>query len=180
MESAVSSDGVKNSAKKQRVFARRVVICGSMAFSAHMERVAKHLADYDVLAVLPDDKDMAAEMGGQGGYEQFKRAVSRAHIAKVRDPRTVGILVVNFDKRGIKSYIGPNTFAEIAIAFADRKKVYLLNGIPGMYADELSAWGVTDLAGNLEKVAEQLRQTCRTEQKSEHNLEKTQLKLPLS
>ncbi|WP_095081681.1 hypothetical protein [Mesorhizobium sophorae] len=143
-----------------------------MAFATEMDRVARLLAEDGVRAVIPEDIDVAAELGSQSSYNQFKRAVSRAHIAKVRDPRTIGILVINFDKHGMRSYIGPNTFAEIAVAFADRKRIYVLNGTPNMYADELSAWGVTDLAGDLGPLVEQYRHLCRQD--------RSQLKLPWS
>ncbi len=143
-----------------------------MAFANEMDRVARLLAEDGVRAVTPEEVDVAAEFGRQSSYNQFKRAVSRAHITKVRDPRTIGILVINFDKHGVTSYIGPNTFAEIAVAFADRKRIYVLNGIPSMYADELSAWGVTDLAGDLGSLAEQYRNLCQQD--------RSQLKLPWS
>ena len=59
------------------------------------------------------------------------------------------MLVVNSDKKGVKNYIGANTFAEIAIAFYFEKKLYLLNDIYGPYSDELLAWNVIPLKGNL-------------------------------
>lgn len=154
----------------RNTFARRFVICGSMSFASNMQRISHKLAEQDVASVVPDDVDLAAEYGSQEAYERFKRAVSRAHIAKVRDPRTVGIVVANFDKHGIKGYIGPNTFAEIAIAFADGKRIYLLNGIPTNFADELAAWGVKDLKGNLESLVTEYHEICQ--------LDRRQLNLP--
>lgn len=40
------------------------------------------------------------------------------------------ILVLNYDKNGIKNYIGGNTFLEIGVAFNLGKKIFLLNPIP--------------------------------------------------
>ena len=166
----VASLAQARSNRPHHVFARRYVICGSMSFAPMMQRISHRLAEQEVAAVVPDDVDFAAEYGSQENYEKFKRAVSRAHIAKVRDPRTIGIIVANFDKHGIRSYVGPNTFAEIAIAFADGKRVHLFNGIPSNYADELTAWGVKDLSGNLESLVGEYHEICR--------LDRRQLKLP--
>lgn len=47
------------------------------------------------------------------------------------------------------NYIGPNTFAEIGVAFSDDRGVFLLQGMPETYSEELSAWGVKYLNGNL-------------------------------
>lgn len=40
------------------------------------------------------------------------------------------ILVVNLDKKGIKNYIGANTFLEIGYAHCLNKKIFFLNPIP--------------------------------------------------
>ncbi|MBD9507971.1 hypothetical protein IB277_14590 [Ensifer sp. ENS07] len=171
MENVVSQ-GSHPSLKEQRPFQRRFVICGSMAFAPQMERIAQHFAERDILAIPPDDVDLTAEYGTQAEYNRFKRGASIAHIRKIRDPRTIGILVANFEKHGRRSYIGPNSFAEIAIAFAGRKRVFVLDGIPRDYADELNAWGVVDLKGNLDTACDLYREICLKDRK--------QLKLPWS
>lgn len=52
-----------------------------------------------------------------------------------------GVLVLNFDKKGIKNYIGGNTLMEIAFAYVGGKKIFLINPIPEAvsYADEIKA-----------------------------------------
>ena len=59
------------------------------------------------------------------------------------------VLVVNPPKQGVGHYIGANAFAEIAIAFYFGKKIFLLYDQFPPYADELSAWGVVPLRGDL-------------------------------
>ena len=147
--------------KNDNSFKRRFVVCGSMAFARQMDEICSRLAEHDVLAVAPDDVDTGAEFGDQKNYHRFKREVSKTHIKKVRDPRTIGIVVANFEKRNMPSYIGANTFAEIAIAFADNKAIFLLDGIPANYSDELSAWGVHDLRGSLDPLVFRYRDLCR-------------------
>lgn len=52
-----------------------------------------------------------------------------------------GIVVLNFDKKGIKNYIGGNTLMEIGFAYVANKEIYLMNQIPTEvpYTDEIIA-----------------------------------------
>ncbi|MFA5024442.1 MAG: hypothetical protein WC523_05835 [Patescibacteria group bacterium] len=50
------------------------------------------------------------------------------------------VLVLNFDRKGIKNYIGGNTLMELGFAFVHYKKIFLLNPIPEIsYQDEIEA-----------------------------------------
>lgn len=64
------------------------------------------------------------------------------------------ILVLNFDKRGIKNYIGGNTLMEIGFAHVNNKKVFLLNPPPTdvSYVDEIEAMVDIVLNGDLTKI----------------------------
>lgn len=55
-------------------------------------------------------------------------------------------------KNGVKNYIGPNSFAEVAMGFYNKKKVFLKNDIYEPYKDELLGWEVIPLKGDLEKM----------------------------
>ena len=78
------------------------------------------------------------------------------HVWVIDDLITKGdaILVCNFDKNGIRNYIGGNTLMEIGFAHVNNKKVFLLNPIPEevSYVDEIKA--MTDLVinGDLTKI----------------------------
>jgi hypothetical protein len=65
------------------------------------------------------------------------------------------ILVCNFDKNGMKNYIGGNTLMEIGFAHVNDKKVFLLNPIPEgvSYVDEIKAMTDVVLNGDLNKIA---------------------------
>jgi hypothetical protein len=65
-----------------------------------------------------------------------------------------GILVLNFDKNGIKNYIGGNVLMEIGFAHVNDKKIFLLNDIPEevSYVDEIKAMADIVLNGDLEKI----------------------------
>ncbi len=63
------------------------------------------------------------------------------------------ILVLNFDKKGIKNYVGGNTLMEIAFAHVNNKKIYLLNPVPDLsYNDEILAMYDVILNGDLTKI----------------------------
>jgi len=63
------------------------------------------------------------------------------------------ILIVNGDKKGIKNYIGGNTFLEMGFAYTMDKKIFLLNPIPDMaYRDELEAMKPIILDNDLSKI----------------------------
>lgn len=140
---------------------RRLVICGSMTFLPQMSRIRHALDLNGVPAMTPNDADRGIELLEPAKYLQIKRSLSLSHMRKVQNPITYGILVANFDKHGVTGYIGPNTFAEIAVAFATSKTIYLLNVIPPQYGDELTAWGVRELDGDLSQIRVEYEELCR-------------------
>jgi nucleoside 2-deoxyribosyltransferase len=63
------------------------------------------------------------------------------------------ILALNYDKKGIKNYIGGNTFLELGYASIIGKKVYFMNPIPDMlYTSELEAMKPIILNEDLSKI----------------------------
>ena len=64
------------------------------------------------------------------------------------------MLVANYDKHGIKNYIGGNTLMEIGFAHVLDQKVFLLNPIPEIpyYQSEIEAIKPVILEGDLSKV----------------------------
>ncbi len=63
------------------------------------------------------------------------------------------ILVVNYDKKGIKNYVWWNTFVEMAFAHILDKKIYLINPVPDMiYTDEMLAFQPIILHWNIERI----------------------------
>lgn len=119
-----------------------VVICGSMKFKEDIIEIGQKLKNMGINVNLPVEC-----INGEP-----KEVASRAHFNRIIDKNTDAILVVNNTKGEVKNYIGPNTFAEIAFAYYYNKKVILLNDIYNPYKDELNAWKVLKLNGNLENI----------------------------
>lgn len=125
-------------------FTQRIVICGSMSFYGEMLHIHKIFKNKGIHSIVPEPEDQYNK-DLEKNFWDFKRRVSFQYLRKIRSPSTIAILAVNKDKHGIHDYIGPNTFAEIAVAFAQQKKIFLLQGIPKEYIEELSAWRVIPL-----------------------------------
>jgi hypothetical protein len=135
--------------------ARTVVICGSMKNMDLMTEIGK-LIESTGLNVVTPVPDAPAEPWSVQSSTAVKREASRRHMNYIRQSRTVAVLVVNVDRPGANNYVGPNSFAEIGVAFSDNRRIFLLQGMPECYADELIAWGVECLNGDLRRLVRDL------------------------
>jgi len=64
------------------------------------------------------------------------------------------VLVLNYDKKGIKNYIGGNTLMEVGFAHVLNQKVFLLNPIPEIefYKSEIEAVKPIIINGDLSMI----------------------------
>lgn len=119
-----------------------IVVCGSMKVKDKIIEIGNVLTKMGHNPMLPVECLQEVE----------KIIASRAHMDRIVNSENEAILIVNETKNGIENYIGPNSFAEIAFGFYFNKKIYLLNDIYEPYKDELIAWNVIALNGNLENL----------------------------
>jgi hypothetical protein len=96
-----------------------------------------------------DQEEISRVLSDKSYIETLKPSFMKEHLDNIS--RSDAILVLNFDKNGIKNYIGGNTFAEIIFAFYAGKKIFLLNPAPDMsiFGDELKAVNPTIINGDL-------------------------------
>ena len=130
----------------------KITLCGSIAFYDEMSEVKKkleklgHTVDLPPHEVPNEKGEMIpvkkyyeirkAEEKNDGWVWDLKEKAMRNHFNKVA--WADAILVTNYDKNNIKSYIGANTLLEMGLAFHLNKKIYLLNSIPEMsYREEI-------------------------------------------
>ena len=106
---------------------KRIVLCGSMKLKEKIFEVEEYLKNKGYEVVVP--KEFRVEM--------TKEDASKLHFDEIANENTDIVLAVNVTKNGIENYRGPNTFAEIAMAFYFSKRIYLLNDIYEPYKDEL-------------------------------------------
>ncbi len=64
------------------------------------------------------------------------------------------VLVLNYDKHGVKNYIGGNSFLEMGFAYIQKKPIYMLNPIPKMlyYETEIIAMKPIVIDGDLKNI----------------------------
>jgi hypothetical protein len=89
----------------------------------------------------------------QGNEEHTKFKIGMYKLSREKIKNVDGILVLNFDKKERKNYIGGATFLEMYNAFLENKKIYLLNEIPnGDLQDEIAGFSPIILNGNLDLI----------------------------
>ncbi|MFA5644540.1 MAG: hypothetical protein WC928_03385 [Patescibacteria group bacterium] len=140
----------------------KIVICGSSAFKEKMIEYQKLLLDLghegivhpDYLAFIKGEKQEIWKHVTAG--EHYKAKKSQGYIKWYYEAivKSDAVLILNFDKKGIKNYIGGNTLMEIAFAHVHDKKVFLLNDIPEdvSYIDEIKAMTDVILNSDLNKI----------------------------
>ena len=124
---------------------KRIVLCGSKRFKEEILKLGEELNKKGYEAIVP--KEFLVPMN--------KKEHAMLHFKEIANERTDALLIVNEDKEDVKNYIGPNSFAEIAMGFYFGKKVFLKNDIYIPYEEELIGWGVIPLKGDIEKMLEQ-------------------------
>lgn len=120
----------------------RIVLCGSMKLKEKIFEVEHFLKNKGYEVITPKEFKV----------ETTKGEATKLHFDEITNQKTDIVLAINVTKNGIENYIGPNTFAEIAMAFYFNKKVYLLNDIYEPYRDELEGWNAIALKGKLEDI----------------------------
>jgi nucleoside 2-deoxyribosyltransferase len=135
-----------------------ITICGSMQFHKEMRDVQSRLKSTGHTALVPKSIDLMDTHGYVHPAQDEERINAkiqydfiREHFRKIE--KADAILILNYDKKGVRNYIGGNTFLEMGLAFWLGKKIYLLHPIPDMdYRTEMHAMQPTVLDGDLSKI----------------------------
>jgi len=140
----------------------KIVICGSGTFKEKMLEYRDKLKALGQEPIVHPDYEAFCRGEKQ---EILRRAANGEHHLIKREEGYIkwhydaifnsdAILVLNFDKRGIKNYIGGNTLMEIGFAYVNDKKIFLLNPIPEdvPYVDEIKAMVDNILNDDLSKI----------------------------
>jgi len=140
----------------------KIVICGSMKFARQMDKVRKQLEGRGYVVFVPEfvDDFINGKLGWrlgtlsekEGAEKKKQHDLIRKHYQKIK--RADAILVLNYTKKGIKNYIGGNSFLEMGFAYILKKKIYLLNPLPkvSFYYEEVLAMEPIVLNGDLFKI----------------------------
>lgn len=133
----------------------KIAICGSMKFHKEMREVKNRLESMGHTVFVPKSIELMDTVGFVHPTDDEERIQAkieydfiRSHFKKVEEADA--ILVLNYDKKGIKDYIGGNTFLEMGLAFWLNKQIYLLNPVPRMdYLTEMCAMQPKVINGDL-------------------------------
>lgn len=97
-------------------------------------------------------QDLWERMQKEHAKVKIEHDYMRYHYNEILSSEAV--LVLNFDKNGIKNYIGGNTLIEMGQAYVNNKKIFLLNSIPDMqYKEEIEALQPIILNSDLNKIS---------------------------
>ena len=139
---------------------KTIVICSSASFYKKLFPIEKDLKKFGYKVILPkiahkmkklNDFDVDSHKTWYKNPKDYskKRKLMDEHFRKIVEGDA--ILVANFDKKGIKGYIGGNTLMEITIAYHYKKQIFILNEIEEESPIKEEIVGVTSvfLKGNL-------------------------------
>ena len=123
---------------------KKIVLCGSKKFIPKFLELDKELQKMGYKVVIP--KEFIVEMA--------KKDASLLHFDEINKDDVDALLIVNETNKEQNNYIGANGFAELAFGFYKGRKIFLLNDIYEPYEEELVAWEVIPLKGNISKILE--------------------------
>ena len=135
----------------------KIAICASMVFAEKMVQVKHQLMEIGHTVFI---SQFAEGYLGKAEKEKEKLAVSDKNehdaIRKFWEiiKKSDAILVLNYDRKGIKNYIGGNTLMEIGFAHVLDKKIFMMNPVPDIeyYRSEIEAVSPVVLKQDLNKI----------------------------
>lgn len=134
----------------------KIFLCGSKHFYSQLQPIIEKLEKQGHEITLPNSfekpfREEEMKILGAKEHQDWKAEKLREQVEKVK--ANEALLVCNFEKNGVKNYIGGATFLEMFKAFELGKKIYLYNQIPeGIFKDELLGMNITVINGDLEKI----------------------------
>lgn len=139
---------------------KTIVICSSASFYEKVFPIKKDLEKLGFKVTIPK---VAIKMKKANNFDtavyktwfknpndyRKKRSLMNHHFNKII--KGDAVLVANFDKNGIKGYIGGNVFMEITIAYHYKKPIFILNNIADDSLIKEEVYGVNPifLKGNI-------------------------------
>lgn len=131
----------------------KILIICSKAFYKDIMPIKTKLEEMGHIVELPNsyyesDAEKKSWELGEKEHAKFKERMMK--MSRDRIGNMDAVLTLNFDKNGMKNYIGGATFLEVYEAFMQNKKIYLYNDIPeGLLYDEISGFSPIVIHGDL-------------------------------
>jgi len=126
----------------------KITLCASSKFFDKLVQIKSNLENlgHEVLTTSMN------QFREEDAEAKIKYNLIKEHFNKIN--RSDAILVVNIDHKGIKGYIGGNSFLEMGKAYDKEIPIFLLNQILEelSYSDEIKAMQPVVINGNLEMI----------------------------
>lgn len=134
----------------------KILIICSKAFYKEIPPIKEKLEKNGWQVYLPncyENSNAEMEFWNKGAKEHAKFKYEMFKMSEVIINKIDAVLTLNFEKNGIKNYIGGATFLELYEAFMKSKKIYFYNPIPtGILYDEIQGFSPIVINGNLDLV----------------------------
>ena len=120
----------------------KVLLHASLDFATEMVETTDFLKTNNVDVILPEltrYQHIRDVEGDDISFTHIKNRLTRENMKNVE--LCDCLFILNYTHRGVKNYIGGNSFLEMITAFYLRKPIYLLNPIPEnmFYTEEIKA-----------------------------------------
>lgn len=142
---------------------KKIAVCASAYHYGKLEAIDRELQKLGFEVILPKT---ARKMIKSGDFDvskvrvwlkdpnkfDVKNDLMTSHFKEVE--KADAILVANFEKNGIKGYVGGNVLMEITLAFYLKKPIYILNKVLKKLSIYEEIYGVNPvfLNGNLSNI----------------------------
>ncbi len=150
-----------------------VTVCSSANFYKQAVEIQSVLENTGYKAIIPET---AEKMKKSGDYDAShyrtwltdsndyhkKTTLMKTHFREVENGDVC--LVLNYEKRGIKNYIGGNVLIEMALALYLNKPIIIMNNIPdkSAYLEEIIAMNPIVLHGSQDELLKTLAKMTKT------------------
>lgn len=136
-----------------------ITVHASLDFRHKMLAVRDFLEASGFKVILPELRrfqHIRDELGDDRRFTQIKASLTKQNMENVE--KCDCLLILNYSHRGIKNYIGGNSFLEMVVASYLGKRIYLLNDIPTNmpYTEEIKALRPI-VIGSLDELRDSLR-----------------------
>jgi hypothetical protein len=141
----------------------KIAICSSTQFLNEVKEIANELMEmgheiiypHTIGKVIRGEADFESVMNEKNNGLWHERGIKhdslRSYYQEIKD--SDAILVTNFEKKGIKGYIGGAVLLEMGFAHVLNKKIFVLNEIPEMpYTDEMKMMQPVVINGDLNNI----------------------------
>lgn len=139
----------------------KITLCGSVKFADKIVELYRQLEELGHEPMMHEEMFKIAD----GTAKELIEGINADHAQIKKENDFIrwwhdciksgdAVLICNFDKKGIKNYVGGNTLMEIGFAHVNNKKIFLLNPVPEEvpYADEIKAMFDEVIEGDLGKI----------------------------